>query len=142
MLKGGGAMKEPKEHYILTLTPEQEYIVEQALELLARLHIGQFERIAELLCDPRDQDYCQRRDLARDLLRLAAIVVFGRSPINYPDVKEKSTEHELAWTIYSVLRYTRSWHENPEGGFTVNYDEPLNLTGGPMPKCEIKQEDK
>lgn len=50
---------------------------------------------------------------ARDLLRLAAIVVFGRSPINYPDVKEKSAEHELAWTIYSVLRYTRSWHENP-----------------------------
>lgn len=38
-----------EERYILTLTPEQEYIVEQALELLARLHIGQFERIAELL---------------------------------------------------------------------------------------------
>ena len=135
-------MKEPEERYVLTLTPEQEYIVEQALELLARLHIGQFERIAELLCDPRDTDYCKRRDLACDLLRLAAIVVFGRSPINYPDVKGKSTEHELAWTIYSVLRYTRSWHENPEGGITVNYDEPLNLAGGPMPKCEIIQEGK
>lgn len=127
-----------EERYILTLTPEQENITEQALELLARLHIGQFERIAELLCDPRDTDYCKRRDLARDLLRLAAIVVFGRSPINYPDVKEKSTEHERAWTIYSVLRYTRSWHENPQGGFTVNYDKPLNLAGGPMPKCRIE----
>ena len=135
-------MKEPEERYVLMLTSKQEYIVEQALELLARLHIGQFERIAELLCDPRDKDYCKRRDLARDLLRLAAIVVFGRSPINYPDVKGKSTEHELAWTIYSVLRYTRSWHENPEGGITVNYDEPLNLAGGPMPKCEIIQEGK
>lgn len=135
-------MKEPEERYVLTLTSEQEYIVEQALELLARLHIGQFERVAELLCDPRDTDYCKRRDLARDLLRLAAIVVFGRSPINYPDVKGKSTEHELAWTIYSVLRYTRSWHENPEGGIAVNYDEPLNLAGGPMPKCEIIQDGK
>lgn len=135
-------MENPKERYILTLTPEQEYIVEQALELLARLHIGQFERVAELLCDPRDTDYCKRRDLARDLLRLAAIVVFGRSPINYPDVKEKSAEHELAWTIYSVLRYTRSWHENPKGGFTVNYDKPLNLAGGQMPKCEIIQDGK
>lgn len=143
MLKGGGAMKESKEHYILTLTPEQERIVELALELLARLHIGQFERIAELLVDPRDQEnYCQRRDLAHDLLRLAAIVIFGRSACNYPDIKGKSEEHEQAWTIYSVLRYTRSWHENPKGGITVNYDEPLNLAGGPMPKCEIKQEDK
>lgn len=53
------------ERYVITLTPEQEIITEQALELLARLHIGQFERIAELLCDPRDQDYCQRRDLGR-----------------------------------------------------------------------------
>lgn len=135
-------MKKPEERYVLTLTPEQEYIVEQALELLARLHIGQFERIAELLCDPRDIDYCKRRDLARDLLRLAAIVVFGRNACNYPDINGKSEEHEWAWTIYSVLRHARSWHENPEGGFTVNYDEPLNLTGGPMPKCEIKQEDK
>lgn len=135
-------MKKPEERYVLTLTPEQEYIVEQALELLARLHIGQFERIAELLCDPRDQDYCQRCDLARDLLRLAALVVFGRSACNYPDIKAKSKEHESAWTIYSALRYTRSWHENPEGGFTVNYDKPLNLAGGPMPQCEIIQEDK
>ena len=135
-------MENPKERYILTLTPDQERIVEQALELLARLHIGQFERVAELLCDPRDTDYCKRRDLARDLLRLAAIVVFGRSAYNYPDVKERSQEHEQAWTIYSVLRYTRSWHENPKGGITVNYDEPLNLAGGLMPKCEIIQEDK
>ena len=135
--------KPQQERYILTLTPEQEYITEQALELLARLHIGQFERIAELLVDPRDQEnYCKRRDLARDLLRLAAIVVFGRSAYNYPDVKERSAEHELAWTIYSVLRYTRSWHENPQGGFTVNYDKPLNLSGGPMPKCEIIQDGK
>lgn len=125
------------ERYVITLTPEQEIITEQALELLARLHIGQFERIAELLCDPRDTDYCKRRDLARDLLRLAAIVVFGRSAYNYPDVKEKSKEHEQAWTIYSVLRYTRSWHENPRGGITVNYDEPLNLAGGLMPKCKV-----
>lgn len=130
-------MKNPEERYVLTLTPEQEYIVEQALELLARLHIGQFERVAELICDPRDTDYCKRCDLARDLLRLAAIVVFGRSACNYPDIKEKSEEHELAWTIYSVLRYTRSWHENPRGGITVNYDEPLNLAGGPMPKCKV-----
>lgn len=130
-------MKKPEERYVLTLTPEQEYIVEQALELLARLHIGQFERIAELLCDPRDIDYCKRRDLARDLLRLAAIVVFGRNACNYPDINGKSEEHERAWTIYSVLRHARSWHENPEGGFTVNYDEPLNLTGGPMPKCKV-----
>lgn len=135
-------MKKPEERYVLTLTPEQEYIVEQALELLARLHIGQFERIAELLCDPRDTDYCKRRDLARDLLRLAAIVVFGRSAYNYPDVKERSQEHEQAWTIYSVLRYTRSWYENPKGGITVNYDEPLNLAGGPMPKCKVVTKEK
>ena len=129
--------KPQQERYILTLSPDQEYITEQALELLARLHIGQFERIAELLVDPRDQDYCRRRDLAHDLLRLAAIVVFGRNACNYPDVKKKSEEHERAWTIYSVLRHARSWHENPKGGITVNYDEPLNLAGGPMPKCKV-----
>lgn len=69
---------------------------------------------------------------------LRRFVVFGRNACNYPDIKKKSEEHKRAWTIYSVLRHARSWHENPKGGITVNYDEPLNLAGGPMPKCRIE----
>lgn len=136
-------MKKPEERYILTLTPEQEIIVEQALELLARLHIGQFERITEQLLDLRldVDDYYKRREMANDLLRLAAIEIFGRSAYNGPDIKERGEIHERAWLIYSTLRYTRSWHENPKGGITVNYDKPMNLTGGPLPKCIITKED-
>lgn len=132
-------MKKSEERYILTLTPKQAIIVEQALELLARLHIGQFECITEMLLDVlRDADgYYRRRDMANDLLRLAAIEIFGRSAYNSPDIKERDETHERAWLIYSTLRYTRSWHKNPKGGITVNYDKPLNLIGDPIPKCQI-----
>lgn len=135
--------KNNESRYILALTPEQTMIVEQACELLARLHIGQFERITEMLLDFRRgmEDYCHRRDMANDLLRLAALTIFGRDNYNHPDIHAQSEEHKRAWMIYSVLRYTRSWHENPNGGYTVNFDKPMNLIGDePMPRCVIRKE--
>lgn len=129
--------------YVLTLSPEQALVVEQALELLARLHIGQFERITEQLLDVRRDadDYCKRREMANDLLRLAAIEIFGRSAYNGPDIKERGEIHERAWLIYSTLRYTRSWHDNPEGAKTwsVCYDDPMPYGIDPMPKCEVRE---
>lgn len=59
--------------YVLTLSPEQALVVEQACELYARLNIGQLETITEkLLDDYSASDYGLRRDAANSLLRAAA----------------------------------------------------------------------
>lgn len=131
------------ERVTLTLTRNQALIVEQACELLARLHIGQFNTVTEMLLDIRRgmADYCLRRDMANDLLKMAAITIFGKGAYGQPDVKEKSVEHERAWLVYTTLRHARSWHDNPAGGFTVNYDEPMSI-GEYMPKCIIAKDDE
>lgn len=36
-----------------------------------------------------------------------------------------------------LSRHCKAWHEHPEGGLTVNFDEPMNCSGQPMPKCEV-----
>lgn len=57
------------EKVVLTLTREQAQMVEDACELYARLRIGQFERIVEMMLDVRDaENYCERRDTATALL--------------------------------------------------------------------------
>ncbi len=76
------------EKVVLTLTREQAQMVEDACELYARLRIGQFERIAEMMLDVRDaENYCERRDTATALLQTVACVIFGRTACGTPDCK-------------------------------------------------------
>lgn len=128
------------ERVTLTLTREQALVAERACELLARLHIGQFNTVTEMLLDSRRDmdDYCRRRDMANTLLYQAALAVFGRNVFGQPDIERKSLEHERAWLIYTTLRHARSWHDHPEGGYTVNFDKPLPI-GEYMPKCTITE---
>ena len=81
-------MNTSEERYILTLTPDQEYIIEMACELFARLKIGQFNRITEMILPPDTDidDYCRRRDDANDALQLAARLIFGRNAYNQTNV--------------------------------------------------------
>lgn len=130
------------EKYILTLTPEQAAVVQMACEMLARMEIGQFNIISEQLLDVSAMDideYCFRRDMANKALELSACLIYGQNSYGKPDISIKSDLHHRAWNVYQVLRYTRSWHENPKGGFTVNYDKPMNLTNEPLPKCKIER---
>ena len=128
------------EVFILRLTRDQEIIVEQACELLARLHIGQFEQIPFFMMEhSKDVDeWCRRRDDARDALKLAACLIFGRNMYGMPDC-QKTESHHRAWSVYEVLRYHRCWHDNPDGGTGVCYDKPMSLNGEPLPKCMIEK---
>lgn len=135
-------MDNKDEMVVLELTRDQALIVENACELLARLHIGQFKIVTEMLLQIHGadiNDYCRRRDDANDALMLAAKIIFGRNCYNLADVSTKSIEHNRAWNVYLVLRYTRSWHDDPPQGhpWSVCYDKPTNLLNEPLPKCEI-----
>ena len=130
-------MKNGEEKYVLTLTRDQAITTQNALELYARLKIGQFNRITELMLDVRSVDeYCQRRDLANDLLRVVAGIIYGKNAYGYPDV-QKDDLHNRAWTIYATLRYHMAWHDNPKGGVGCCYDTPYPWGGEPVPKCEV-----
>lgn len=125
---------------VLELTREQAMTVERACELYARLKIGQFDRITENFLDfGLDVDeYCERRDTANDLLKVAASVIYGRSYYGRPELKD--IEHKRAWEIYATLRHARSWHDNPNGDhMSCYYDEVRPESGDPLPKCEIKE---
>lgn len=129
----------PEVRYVLTLTDDQARMVETACELYARLKIGQFEQISELMLDVKDvEQYCQRRDIANDLLRTVACVIFGRNINGWPHV-QKDALHHRAWNIYHALRYKRAWYENPKGGWGVNYDKPYPYGGEPIPEVEIRK---
>lgn len=125
------------EKVVLTLTREQAQMVEDACELYARLRIGQFERIVEMMLDVCDaENYCERRDTAAALLQTVACVIFGRTAYGTPECKEDAL-HYRAWNIYAALRHCLAWHDNPKGGWGVCYDEPYPWGGEAVPECRV-----
>lgn len=127
-----------EEKYVLTLTREQAITTQHALELYARLKIGQFNRLTEMMLDVRSVDeYCKRRDLANELLRVVACIIFGRNEYGQPKV-EKDDAHHRAWNIYAMLRYRMAWHDDPKGKvWSVAYDKPYPWNNEPLPECEV-----
>lgn len=139
MTKIRGCIRVAEEKYVLTLTREQAQVAQNALELYARLKIGQFDRITELMLDVRSVDeYCQRRDLANDLLKIVACIIFGRNDYGQPKC-EKDALHHRAWNIYTALRYQMAWHDHPEGGWGLHFDKPYPWGGEPVAECRIEE---
>lgn len=128
--------KDEGEKYVLTLTREQAIVTRDALELFARLKIGQFERITEMMLDVRSaEEYCRRRDLANDLFKITSGIIFGRNAYGLSNCK-KDDEHHIAWNIYTTLRHHIAWHDNPEGGWGVYFDKPYPSGDQNLPDCK------
>lgn len=138
-----------EERVTLEMSREAAMVCEEALELFARLKLGQFREITwKIMPDDWKENnfegWIQERDFANELLEMAAKHVFGSNNWGQPDVKERDVEEMRAWELYTTLRYTRVWHDHPEDGETswsVCYDKPLAQSGDKMPKCEIVEMD-
>ena len=127
------------ERVTLEMSREAALVCEHAMELYARLKLGQFREITWHMMDLHSGADFDRellhRDFANELLEMAAKHVYATYPPPKDDVFDR------AWEVYTTLRYTRSWHDHPEGGDTVNFDRPMSESGDVMPKCEIREAD-
>lgn len=123
--------------YQLMLNEAQVDALLQALEVYARLGCGQFEEIARLFCcDPRSRqsnalsvEHCldQAKHSLLALQRRASYSICSYDvPVSY----------RLAWDMYQVIRHHVSWEAHPEGGNTVNFNEPMNVSE--IPFCTIE----
>lgn len=127
------------EKYVLTLSREQAIMVKDACELFARLKIGQFDRITEMMLDYGQKDYHDKRYLANALLRLAACAILGSDEYRMPHMQHDELHHR-AWNIHAVIRHCMAWHDNPEGNiWSVNFDKPYPHGDEALPEIEIKE---
>jgi len=134
------------ERVTLEMSREAAVVCEIALELFARLKLGQFREITFRIMPEHGEGnfdrWIQERDFANELLELAAKHVFGTNKWGQTNIETKDLESRRAWELYTTLRYARVWHDYPEDrekGWSVCYDKPLSESGDVMPKCEIKE---
>ena len=128
--------------YKLEMNEKQARITVAAMDFAMRVWLGQWREIIEccMKFEPdKTSEWCERRDEAEAILLQARKIVmpeltgWGHS---YGVYNRPETER-----LYNVLLAVRSaiaYHNKPEGGYTVDFREPMAIhVNEEMPKCEV-----
>ena len=132
--------------YLLTMTEEQARCVVAALDLSMRIRLGQWNEIVwscmELEPDADVDEWCKRRNEAEKILLDARKIVMPElTGAGHSYGVYQMHETERAFNLLKAVRSCLAYHENPEGGITVNFDRPRAVNvEEEMPKCEVVEE--
>ena len=147
------------EKVILEMTPTTARMVQTACEFYFRAMIGQFEycidEIANGIPWKRDIKHIKMHEEERKdefdgwIERRKASITHAEHAKQelFPELGRywsygvgKCEDADIAWQVNEVVRHALAWHRNPEGGWTVDFDTPMQWTKEPLPKCRIEEE--
>jgi hypothetical protein len=138
----------------ITMTVDQAYVLMNAMEFYARIHIGQFDTLDTefawngIDCNGNEREFW-RNDDARTQLRwhlnearsiifpeLESVGANGSHGIVSDGISPDAHE---AWDIYQVVRRELAIHRDPNPtDYSVSYNSPLKTsTTNPLPKVRI-----
>lgn len=132
------------EKVILEVTMETARIIDRACDMYMRLRNGQFDELSwEMSRKKHQHSVLFDREEFDNKLFEARQIIFPDLPKNSNYGVGKDHDGDMAYEVHEVIRYVLAYHEHPEGGYGVDFHEPMNWSGEPMPKCEvITYEDK
>jgi len=119
--------------YILEVNEKQAQVVSEAMELYARLGIGQYGELNHM-SPPQKPAHAESFFLAvKDLERY----VFDETTAR-PSISGAAEPYRIAYDVYQVVRHRLAWDKEPAGGVQVWYDKPFRVSEEKLPK--IKKE--
>lgn len=146
-------MSEQKDYMVnIILSPAQASIVMRACELFSRLRAGQLDHVIDEVEDmqfaalPKEEKIRQEqfdkiienRESVKEHLIAVKSMMFPELRGYYSSYGVGHDERaDIAWEVYTTIRHKVSWHEHPEGGYTVNFNTPMQFSQEALPKCEI-----
>ena len=132
------------EKYILTMDRETAQIVRRACEFYSRAVCGQIDEIlleAINVWSEREMDdtYFAIREQLEDSLKRVKALLFPELPADAHYGVGHHRNADLAWNTNQVLRHGIAWHDNPKGGYSVDYDKPVSCSGTALPSLVIEE---
>ena len=141
---------ERKNEYRVVLKDEEIKTFERALDFYSRLQIGQYDHMTwgfGMYAQNKviDREFVNSLFLAIRKMAMPNITgslsnqIHGSLSITSPKV---NINGRLSYEILKTIMHNRSYTEHPEGGNTVNFNEPLSVSNYPFPENETKKENK
>ena len=136
-----------KDEYQIVLKDQEIKSLEKALDFYSRLLMGQYDHMVfELGLNAQkkmiDQEFMHalllaiRKMTMPDLPNGIANHIHASYGIASPEL---DTNSKLSYEILKTIMHNRSFIEHPEGGTTVNFNEPLSVSGFPFPENETNK---
>lgn len=131
------------------MTLEQARLLMSAMDLYSRLLMGQFEEF-EHLFSFFGEDAIRYKRQSEDRMAVSSCLRIMKLCI-YPELAENASwgitgspcpeRATIIYDMYKSLDYKISWHGNPKGGITVNYDRPMHWYKElPLPDVKVFDE--
>ena len=134
--------------YNLTITEEQARTLISALDLYSRIGMGQFEEVEMIYrYDSRksvnydgEETVEYDGDKFRELLKECKKLLGHHSNGSYGIYSHQVPDSfRVAWDLKKVIRHRLAWDRRPEGGYTVDFEEPRQSSKLPL-ACIEKDE--
>lgn len=134
------------EHYNLIINEEHADVLIKALESYSRMMIGQIDYALEPIKihsdfstkskDRKFTDHQKFRDLCNEIKSL--VTPFDSPGASYGiHSKEVDDSARIAYDIKKVIEHRLSYDSRPQGGVTVNFDEPRQTSEQPLPIISV-----
>lgn len=132
--------------YTLHLMEKQARVIIDALDLFARIGMGQLKEVAYVLrqnpLPSSDPDLEARTNLLSDIRdKLDVLARYWMNGPGYYGITSKSISDrfKIAWDIQQVIRHRLAWDRKPAGGITVDFDDPMKTSEEALPKIEVNR---
>jgi len=121
--------------YQLTMSAKQAAAVSHALELYSRIGIGQVDTVADEYFDhPKYMEI-------REALEGVRVLVTGHRGASLGITNARTpVEAKICWEVYQVIRQILAFARNPAGGHSVDFQDPLAISGEPLPAIQATDE--
>lgn len=113
-------------YQITNLSETQLQIIQEALDLYARVKVNQLGTVAYSCMEELGNNFGSLRDILHAIEKKEFI----------SNNVHQSKKACIAFDIHDVIRHKLSWDRHPEGGWTVNFDDPLHWGSEPLCKVE------
>ena len=118
--------------YTLEVTENQLKTLSLALDIFSRLESGQFERCFSVIPWKQKDKMAEANELLNRLQLL--LTGMNRGNLGIGQVSEKA---KVAYDLHQVVRHYIAWANEPRGGETVDFWNPLQMSHEPLAKIKL-----
>lgn len=118
-------------YYLLSLNAEQAQTTVNALDFYARILAGQLDELGFIF-------RIKRAHKEIDFEKLNSLVKELKETV-FPELNQNSSSHNndvecwRAFDVKQTIRHTLAWDRDPDGGITVDFDEPMKFGDQQLP---------
>lgn len=119
--------------YQLSVNEQQLNIISLALDIFSRLESGQLDWCFSMIKWKHRENFAEVRPVLEQIQLLLTGMTRGNLGIG-----NVSAQSRAAYDIHQVIRHHLAWKNNPEGGITVDFYEPISYGEEPLPEITSK----